>query len=74
MKPLSGPTAPIATFDGYAEFLVESVEAYQKAFVDPFYAEQVAPDETYLFGDSPFVITGGYRQWHWKGDVGRVGV
>ena len=50
------------------------MEVFQKAFLDPFYAEQVRPDEIYLFGDSPFVLTAGYRQVHWKGDVAGVGV
>jgi hypothetical protein len=71
---LTGPGTTIATFDGYAEFLVESVEVFQEAFKDPFYAEQVHPDEIYLFGTSPFVLSAGYRQVFWKTDVAYVGV
>jgi len=73
IKPLSGPTATIGSYDAIAEFLVESVEVFQKAFEDPFYAEKVQPDEVYLFGSSPFVLSAGYRQTFWKSDLAYVG-
>lgn len=73
IQPLTGPTATLGDYDAYTEFLVESVEVFQKAFEDPFYAERIRPDEIYLFGDSPFVLTAGYRQVFWKSDLAYVG-
>lgn len=73
--PLAGPGSPIATYDGYAEFLVPSVEIFQAAFDNPFYAQEVAPDEDYLFDKGRFALSAGYRQvFSCKGDVGGVGV
>jgi hypothetical protein len=62
------------TLDGYAEFLVSSVDVFQAAFKDPVYAEMVRPDEIYLFGTSTSVLAAGYRQVYWKGDVAGIGV
>jgi hypothetical protein len=53
---------------------VPSVEVFQKAFKDPFYANKVAPDENYLFDKSAFALSAGYRQMFYKADVGDVGV
>jgi hypothetical protein len=74
INPLAGPGSPVATYDGYAEFLVPSVEVFQEAFKDPFYANEVAPDESYLFEKSAFALSAGYRQVFYKADVGGVGV
>jgi len=60
--PLSDPGSPIASYDGYAEFLVPSVQVFQAAFKDPFYAKEVAPDENYLFDKSAFAVSAGYRE------------
>ncbi|QDS72144.1 hypothetical protein FKW77_004253 [Venturia effusa] len=74
IAPLSGAGSPIAVYDGYAEFLVPSVEVFQAAFEDPFYVEEVAPDEEYLFDRGGFALSAGYRQMFWKDDGGGFGV
>jgi hypothetical protein len=53
---------------------VPSVEVFQEAFRDPFYAKEVAPDEDYLFDRSAFALLAGYRQVFYKADVGGIGV
>jgi hypothetical protein len=73
VKPLSGPGTPVSPFDAWAEFLVTSVDAFNKAFEDPFYAKYVKPDEDYLFDRSKFGINGGYRQTFWTSDNMAVG-
>lgn len=68
--PLNTAAAKTVSYDGYAEFLVRNVSAFQAAFTDPFYAATVAPDEAYLFDlvGSVFGLGSGYRQVHFKSD------
>jgi len=40
----------VPQFDGYAEFLVHSLDCFVLAFDDKEYAEKIKPDEDHLFG------------------------